>query len=309
MNALQKIGKSKLVQSLTNWTKRVSLPGFQGRSLYQVGSFFFRSLYDEDLMLRTSSLSFSFFLALFPAIIFFFTLIAYIPVPDFQKELLEQIVFLMPMNAYDFLITTIDEIINDQNLSLLSFGFILALIFSSNAFTTMMSAFNKYVPDVKKRRWYTERLISIGLTFLMTLALITTIILIIYVQLTLDWVAKKELLNKDLISFSLQAAQYLGMFILVYFIFSSLYFFGSSRISNWRFFSPGSSLASFLSVMATAGFTYYVNSFNSYNKIYGSIGTILVLMMLIYFNSLVLLIGFELNSSIDRAEDLHSESS
>lgn len=309
MNTLQKIGKTKLVKGLTSWTKRVSLPGFQGRSLYQVGLFFFRSLYDEDLMLRTSSLAFSFFLALFPAIIFFFTLIAYIPVPDFQQELLEQIVLLMPQNAYGFLISTIDEIINDQNLSLLSFGFILALIFSSNAFTSMMSAFNKYVPDAQKRRWYTERVISIGLTFLVTVALISTIVLITYVQLSLDWVARKEILNKELISFFLQAAQYIGLFILVYFNFSSMYFFGSSRISNWHFFSPGSSLASFLSVLATAGFTSYVNSFNSYNKIYGSIGTILVLMMLIYFNSLVLLVGFELNSSIDRAENLENADS
>jgi len=302
MISREKIINSRLIKGLTSWTKKVSLPGFHGRSLYHVGVFFFRSLYDEDLMLRTSSLAFSFFLALFPAIIFFFTLIAYIPIEQFQEGLMDQIVLLMPENAYNFLIATIDDIINNQNLSLLSFGFVLALIFATNAFTSMMTAFNKYVPELHKRPWYSDRLRSIGLTFLVTLALIATIIIISYVQISINWVAEKEIVNKRLISFSLQAVQYVCLFVLVYFIFSALFYFGSSKISKWRFFSAGSSLAAFLSVLATAGFTFYVNSFNSYNKIYGSIGTILVLMMLIYFNCLVMLIGFELNSSIDRAE-------
>lgn len=302
MISKESILNSALVKGLTSWTKRVSLPGFHGRSLYHVGVFFFRSLYDEDLMLRTSSLAFSFFLALFPAIIFFFTLIAYIPIDNFQQGLMAQITVLMPQNAYDFLINTIDDIINNQNLSLLSFGFVFALIFSTNAFTSLMSAFNKYVPEPHKRPWYSDRIRSIGLTLLVTLALIATIIIISYVQISINWIAEKEIVNKRLISFSLQAVQYLSLFILVYFIYSALFYFGSSKISKWHFFSAGSLLASFLSVLATAGFTFYVNSFNSYNKIYGSIGTILVLMMLIYFNCLVLLIGFELNSSIDRAE-------
>lgn len=265
-------------------------------------------MYDEDLLLRTSSLAFSFFLALFPAIIFFFTLIAYIPIENFQDELLRQIVLLLPQNAYDFLIVTIEDIIQNQNLSLLSFGFVFALYFSSNAFSSMMSAFNKYVPERQKRPWYVDRLRSIALTFLVTLGLITTVVLIIYVQITLAWLADEVVINKRLIEVSLNIAQYILLFVLVYFLFASLYYFGSSRIAKWSFFSPGATLATCLSVIATIAFTFYVNNFNSYNKIYGSIGTILVLMMMIYFNSLVLLIGFELNSSIDLADGQSPES-
>jgi membrane protein len=303
----EKIAQTRVIRVAVKWLKRVSLPGFHGRSLYHVGHFFVRSLYDEDLMLRASSLAFSFFLALFPAIIFFFTLIAYIPIDNFQNYLLEQIMLIMPQNAYILLISTIEDIITKQNLSLLSFGFVLALIFSSNAFTSMMSAFNKYVPERKKRPWYSDRVRSIGLTFLVTLALISTIVIIAYVNITVGWVANKDVLNNRLIELSLVFAQYIFLFLLIYFIFSALYYFGSSKISEWHFFSAGSSLATFLSVTATVGFTFYVNNFNSYNKLYGSIGTILVLMMLIYFNCLVLLVGFELNSSIDRAEEFSIE--
>lgn len=284
--------------------KRISIPGFHGRSVYDVMSFFFRSLIDEDILLRASSLAFNFFVAMFPAIIFFFTLIAYIPIDNLHDEILLQIKNILPTNAYSTLLSTINDILNKQHTGLLSFGFVMALIFASNGFTSLMTAFNKYVPNPDKRPWYVDRLRSFFLIFLVTILILTSILLIIYFDYTVRWLEQKQWVNEGILVFGLNAVEYFSLFFLFYMIFSSLYYFASSRVSKWRFFSAGSSLATVLSLVATAGFSYYINQFNSYNKLYGSIGTIIVLMMLIYFNCIVLLIGFELNSSIDRADEI-----
>jgi membrane protein len=180
----------------------------------------------------------------------------------------------------------------------------MALIFASNGFTSLMTAFNKYVPVPLKRPWYTDRLRSFFLIFLVTVLILTSILLIIYFDYTVMWLKQKDWVNERVLVFGLNAIEYLSLFLLFYMIFSSLYYFASARVAKWKFFSAGSSLATVLSLLATAGFSYYINQFNSYNKLYGSIGTIIVLMMLIYFNCIVLLIGFELNSSIDRAEEI-----
>ncbi len=290
------------LQPAKRWLKKHSFPGFKGRSLYDVGKFFIDSLFDADLMLRASSLAFNFFLALFPSIIFLFTVIAYIPIIDFQSDLLIQIKRLLPTNAYEVLLGTIDDILNNQNLSLLSFGFILALYFSSNAFNSMMTAFDKYALSHQKRSWYIARLRSIGLTLLVALIVLASVAIITVVTISISWMKKQQYVDEQFNVLLLEILQYASIFALIYFVYSSLYYFGSTKVAEWKFFSVGSTLATILSVIASAGFTFYVNSFNSYNKLYGSIGTILVLMVLIYFNCIMLLVGFELNSSIDRAE-------
>lgn len=289
---------------LVIWLKHVTIPGFRGRSLYDVGRFFLNSLFDEDLMLRASSLAFNFFLALFPAIIFIFTLIAYIPIAHFQDDMLFHIQRLLPTDAYGVLLETIEDILHKQNLSLLSFGFIMALYFSSNAFSSMLTAFNKYVERGDKRSWYLARWRSIWLTILIVLIVLSIVLTITYVNISVHWLADKELLGTRFNYWFLYVFQYISMFLLVYLVFASLYYFGSSRQAEWSFFSPGSTLATILAIFTSAIFTFYVNNFNSYNKLYGSIGTIIVLMLMIYFNSIALLVGFELNSSIDRAKEL-----
>ena len=287
---------------VARWLKSHSFPGFKGRSLYDVGKFFFDSLFDADLMLRASSLAFNFFLALFPAIIFLFTLIAYIPIDNFQQDLLLNIKRLLPANAYEVLLVTIEDIITKQNLSLLSFGFLFALYFSSNAFNSMMTAFDKYAKDHEKRLWYFARLRSIGLTILVALMVLVSVALITYFTLSLSWLKQNDIVTDQMTYWLLQGLQYLSLLALIYFVYSALYYFGSSRVASWHFFSVGSTLATILSLIASVGFSFYVNNFDSYNKLYGSIGTIIVLMLFIYFNCIMLLVGFELNSSIDRAE-------
>ena len=171
-------------------------------------------------MLRASSLAFNFFLALFPSIIFLFTVIAYIPIIDFQSDLLIQIKRLLPTNAYEVLLGTIDDILNNQNLSLLSFGFILALYFSSNAFNSMMTAFDKYALSHQKRSWYIARLRSIGLTLLVALIVLASVAIITVVTISISWLKKQQYVDEQINVLLLEILQYASIFVLIYFVYS-----------------------------------------------------------------------------------------
>lgn len=279
----------------------VSLPGFKGKSIYQVGKFFMNGLFEEDLNLRASSLAFNFFIALFPLIIFLFTLIPYVPVDNLDILITEFIQKFLPANAFEFVNETILDIVTNQNAGLLSFGFIAALYFSSNGFASMLAAFDAGVESKMQRNWFDIRAKSVILLFLVISILISTILLSITFNYGFRFVDDQVSFNDTLTKFFLNIIEYILTVSLVYFIYSSLYFFGSNKGTQWRFFSAGSTVATILSIVSTWGFTIYVENFNSYNKLYGSVGTLLVLMILIYVNCFVVLIGFELNRSIDKA--------
>lgn len=289
---------AKLDKRLEN----ISLPGFKGKSIYQVSKFFFKGLlFEEDLSLRASSLAFNFFIAIFPLIIFLFTLIPYIPITNFQEQVTDIIEVFLPDNAFAFLNETINDIITIQNPGLLSFGFVAALYFSTNGLATMIAAFDVGVERRFQRNWFDIRLKSIGLLFLVVTILITTILVSLTFRYSFEYLNDSTSINDQFLSFLVNLVENLLIVLLIYFVFSSIYFFGSERTATWKFFSPGSTVATVLSLITTYGFSEYVENFNSYNKLYGSIGTLLVLMILIYFNSFVILIGYELNRSIDKA--------
>lgn len=297
-----KIKLEALVDTFIEWLKTATIPGFRDQSLFYVGRYFIRSMFDDDLILRASSLAFNFFLALFPAIIFFFTLIAYIPIENLHDEILSYLEYILPHNTYATVSSTISDILKRQRGDLLSFGFFAAIFFGSNGFVSMINAFQKYAANEHRRPWYLQRLRSIFLTLLTALILVLSILVVTYLSITFNWLNSKNIIRGAGYEFGIQAFEYISIFVLFYFIISSLYYFGSYRGSGWNFFSPGGTFASILSLLTTFTFAYYVNHFNSYNKLYGSIGTLIALMVLIYFNCIVVLIGFELNSSIDRAE-------
>lgn len=292
----------ELDRALSFKFRNVSFPGFRKKSIYEVLKFFFRSFFEEDQSLRASALAFNFFLALFPTIIFLFTLIAYIPVADFHDQILTIVERFLPPSAFELLLETIQDILKNQNAGLLSFGFIAALYFASNGFANMISAFDLDVDRKYQRNWFNIRLKAFGLTFLVTSILLTVIVVSISINYSIVYVEKIRWIQHEWISAGLKFMEYGLTFLLVYLIFSSCYYFGSSKVAKWKFFSPGSTLATILSLITTYGFTLYVENFNSYNKLYGSIGTILVIMVLIFFNCFVVLIGFELNKSIDKVE-------
>lgn len=278
--------------------------GLKGHSLYEIGRYFLRSLFMENLSVRASSLSFNFFLALFPALIFLLTLIAYLPYDGLKIQLMDQLSLILPDRSFKEIAETISEILTKQNSSLLSFGFFFTIYFASNAFHLLISSFNKRLvaSTLIKQNWIIIRGKAVFLTVLQTALIIVFLSLITWAYQIEHYMADNHWPLVTVYNFFVELLKYVLMMGLFLLAISSLYYFAPSKTNKWKFFTVGSFLASALSIIATFGFTIYVNNFDSYNKIYGSIGAILALMVLIYINVFLVIIGFELNTSIDKAE-------
>ncbi|MDP2334998.1 MAG: YihY/virulence factor BrkB family protein [Bacteroidota bacterium] len=281
--------------------KKVTFPGFDGMALYDVMVFFWRSIIDGALSTRASAIAFSFFVALFPAIIFLFTLIPYIPIDNFQNELFLLIKDMVPENAFMAIEETVKDILTRQRGDLLSLGFFMALIFSTSGFASMMSAFDASLHSFERRTWIGQRLIALLLLVILSVLVTVAIALITSGQFAINYLATNGYLKDHFTFYMLSIGKWVVILFLLFMAISSLFYLAPAKKTKWRFISPGGTLSTVLTVATFIGFSYYINRFGQYNKLYGSIGTLLVIMLLMYLLSLILLVGFELNASINEA--------
>lgn len=290
--------KFKPAHKMIKASRKIILPGFEGLSLYVVSKFFFLGLKNGLLNMRASSLSFSFFLAIFPTIIFAFTLIPYIPIANFSDYLFNLIQTALPKAAFEATEETIVDIINNQRGGLLSIGFISALYFSTNGFNAMINAFNETFHELETRHFLMQRLVSLVMVIVTSLMISIAIALIIFSEIGLQ-----KLIHKDVaLYYMILFGKWIILSGLCFCLISFIYYVGPKRKKDWDFFSAGSTFATVMIIIASLAFGYYVNNFGNYNKLYGSIGTLLVIMLWIYINSLILLLGYDLNASIHFAK-------
>ncbi|MCO5934607.1 YihY/virulence factor BrkB family protein [Mucilaginibacter sp. RB4R14] len=289
----------RFYQYLTDWAKTVYIPGFRPLPLYTVVVFFFFEIQKTSLANRAAALAYNFMLALFPAIIFLFTLIAYIPVHGFQKNLLSLFALIMPVNVYKAFYDTIVDIVARQNGKLLSVGFITALYFATNGVSNLMQAFNKSSLILETRSWLKRRFIALLLTVIISIALLIAIIIMIAGQSVIHFIQHELNSEAAFWTWLLALTRWLIILVIFFTTICILYRYGPSNKRKWKFINPGSILATSLAILTSIGFTYYTNNFSSYNAVYGAIGTLIVVMIYLYLNSMILLIGFELNASVD----------
>ncbi len=289
------------------------MPGFKGVPIYDVVIFFIHELTRYDLFTRANSAAFSFFLSLFPSIMALFTLtpylksyiLSYLPDGDNFDMILEtEINRIMPGVAGDRLFSFIGDITNNPRVGLLSVGFLMAIFFASNGMLALMRGFEKsYQTTFVNRNFLQKRMVAIGLTFWIGLMLIGSIILIILGSSIIRWASEFQLINQ-------MSATLLGVFrwfatlTLFYMSISFIYRFGPATKKKFALWTPGTALATILCLLVSVLFSWFVNNFNTYNELYGSIGTIISMMLWIQLNALFLFIGFELNASIAVNRDL-----
>jgi membrane protein len=232
-----------------------------------------------------------------PTVIFLFTLLPYLPIPkDFINQMFRFIKDVVPGEKNnEGLIKFLQDMLNNEHTALLSTGFILAMFFSSNAVKGMMRSFNKNYIGFRKRNAFHERFVAIRLTFILLILFFASIATLIMQGNVLRWLGVKD----RFVIYIIHNFRWVVIVLLFLFSISFIYRYAPAVHKRWRLINPGSILATVLMIIFTAGFSYWVNNFSHYNELYGSISTILILMLLIYFNSLVLLIGFELNVSIN----------
>ncbi len=286
-------------RSFVAWSKTYFLPGFYPLPLYDVGAFFANEWQERTLMNRASSLAFNFMLAFFPATIFLFTLIPFVPIRHFQQQLLNLISTVLPHNAYLAFQTTIEYIVNIHNLKLLSLGFVTALYFATSGITNLMRAFNKSSLIVEKRTWMKRRAIAIVLTLVISFSLLIAIAIMIGGETIIHYLKSHIDSKGHFWMYIIMFSRWIIMIAIFFVSISLLYRYGPANKEKWKFFSTGAIMATTLAVLTSMAFSYYINNFASYNKVYGSLGTLIILMLWLYLNCLILLIGFELNASID----------
>ncbi len=291
---------SKWMLRLTRSAKKLVLPGFERVPFYDVVIFFFRGIQNGALTTRASAIAFHFFLALLPAIIYFFTIIPLIPIDNFQEGLLNFVEDILPGNVYELIQNTIQDMLIKRR-ALSYFGLFIALLFSTNGINAMIVAFNNTYHTIETRTWYERRLIAVLLVIILFFLITLSVSLIAFSRFTVNTLVEMELMRKGLTFYILLTGKWIIVILSIFTAISFLYLLGPSRKMKWKFRTPGSTLASLLVILTSLVFSFIINHFGQFNKFFGTIGTIMVILIWLYLNSLVLLIGFELNASIKNA--------
>ncbi|MCO6486487.1 MAG: YihY/virulence factor BrkB family protein [Saprospiraceae bacterium] len=284
---------------LTAWLKTHSFPGLFGVPIWDVGAFLVKELKKDDPFMRANAVAFSFFLSLFPAIMTLFTLLPYLPIyENFNLTLHEAIRGVMPGTAGDWLYEFLDDIATRERRGLLSFSTLLFLYFSTSGTATLMYSFEKQYPEIFKNRGVLMiRWIALWLTLLLATLVIFSIGLIIAGSALIHLLADRFHWDQGT-TFSLDLLRWILVIMLFYASIALLYRYGAPTHRKFRFFSTGTTVATVLAIASSVLFSLYINSFGTYNKLYGSIGTVIALMLWLQINAFSIISGYELNTAI-----------
>ena len=301
---LNLIFKNKLYLQLVAFLQKIKI-GKEKIGLYDAIVIFLSKMSNDEILDRANGVAFSFTMAIFPAIIFLFTLTPYIQnfIPDLTNdEIIGFLENILPANLYSTAETTIHDIISKQRGGLLSFGFIMTLILSTNGMASLMGAFNACYKTIETRGFFSVRLTAPGLIFILSISFISSIALLIVGQQLLTDSEIRSVVNDTISVDILFILRFIFLYIIFQFAISSIYYFAPAIHEKWHFLSVGSVFSTLAIILASFGFSYYVNNFGNYNKLYGSIGVLLVFMLWLFIISLILLVGFEMNAAIDKAK-------
>ena len=285
------------------WTKRHTVPGFGRLSIFEVGSFFVKGMSNGTLGIRAASIAFNFFLAVFPGLLFLSTLIPYIPIPNFQTELMDLLEQLIPSDTFETIEETLADIVMYPRSGLLSIGCITTIIIVSNGVTAVIRAFNSSINVHETRSFVNLRVSSLIMVWLITVLLATAIALLIFGRTILAYLIAKRILFGTFSTVMFYVVQWLIILSLCIVSVSVIYYFAPAKRTHMGFISTGSVMATLLLLATSAGFGYYLANFSNYNALYGSIGTLIAILVWLNINSNILLLGFELNLSIQAAHE------
>jgi membrane protein len=292
-----KLKKIPIVNVLVQFGKKIKIPGLEGMSLYDVIEMYIIGIVEGALTTRAGGIAFSFFMAVFPFLLFILTLIPYIPIDGFQDGLFSFIKDILPPQTFEAVNLVIGDIINNQYGGLLSFGFLLSIFLMTNGINAIFGGFeySYHITDV--RNVFKSYFVSLAVSLLTSLFLIITIILVILYQVALTKIDESGWLNTSDLNLFYYGRGFIFL-VMIFTIVSLLFRYGTKQGKETRFFSAGAILTTILSLCTFYLFSIYVLKFAQYNQLYGSIGTLLILMLFVWLNAIILLLGFELNASL-----------
>lgn len=290
-----------VIRDLIRFSKQIKLPGMGGFSLYNLLDVYGTGILNGTFSFRASSIAYSFFLALFPFLLFLLNLIPYIPIDGFQTRFLIFMEALLPAQTTEFFYPIIADIAVNPRAGLISFVFFLSIFLSANGVNTIFSAFEHSFHVTINRSFFRQYLVAIIVSIFLALLLLTSVGVILYGEYIIHDLQSRAYIDNDV--FWISFFQFIVFVIMIYGVIATLYYFGTKEGKESRFFSVGAITTTVLFIVTTYLFGVYINNFSNYNELYGSIGALLILMFYIWINANLLLLGFELNVSIRRLKD------
>ncbi len=296
----EKLEKIPVINILVRFFKQVKLPGFEGLSFYDLLELYIYGIIKGALTTRASAISFSFFTAIFPFLLFVIIVIPYIPIKNFKVDFEQFLDSFLPPQTSDFFFDYIfQDISQNTSAGLISTVFILSVFLMANGVNSVFSGFEGSYHKQLYRNIVRQYLFALGIALILAMILIITVTLFGYIQIYLTQSVEEAAKGENQVdSVLLDVAKYLLFVIMIYFGTATLYYFGTKEGKHSRFFSVGALLTTILIMLISYLFGIYIQNFGRYNELYGSVGALLILLLYLWLNSNILLLGYELNASL-----------
>jgi membrane protein len=292
----ERIGRIPLLRNFASYLKSIKLRWLEGLSLYDLLELYIIGVAEGALSNRAGSIAFSFFMALFPFALFIFNLIPYIPIEGFQEDFLKFVSEGVPPNTYYAIENIVNDILHNSNSGLLSTGFILSIFLMANGLNAILGGFENSRHVLVKRGFFRQYFIAVGMSVFLSILLLVTVGVVVIFEVFIHKLNANQVLNEQIPLIIMGRYGFLILIILV--TTSVLFKFGTKHDKTRAFISVGSVFTTVLTIIISYFFGIWVIQFSQYNQLYGSIGTLLIVMFYIWINCMILLLGFELNAAI-----------
>jgi membrane protein len=286
------------VRNLMHIMKKIKLPGLGGFSLYDLLELFLKGIINGGLTYHASAVAFSFFMSLFPFALFILNLIPFIPIEGFQDDFLQFVKEGVPPNTYDAIANIINDILNNSHTGLVSSGFFLSIFLMANGINGILGGFESSKHVEEKRGFLNQYLVALGISLSLSIILLLTVAIIVVFEVIIQSTAIQDVLSDRIPLIIL--GRYLFVILMVLITTSILLRYGTKQSHKPPFISIGSIFTTVLIIISSYFFGIWVLRFSKYNELYGSIGTLLIMMFYIWINCMILLLGFELNATIHK---------
>jgi membrane protein len=299
MNEIEEqLDKIPVIRHLVLFAKRIKLPWLQGLSLYELLELYTIGIVKGAFSYRAGAIAFSFFMALFPFALFILNLIPFIPIEGFQDDFLKFVEDGVPPNTFEAIRSIVDDILNNSYKGLISWGFILSIFLMSNGMNAILGGFETSYHITINRGFFRQYFISIAMSLILSMVLIITVTAVIVSEVFIVKIQLNEYLDSNISLIEITRYSFVSIMVLI--TTSLLFKFGTRETYGVPFISIGSVFTTLLILLSSYLFGIYVLTFAKYNELYGSIGTLLILMFYIWINCMILLLGFELNATISK---------
>ena len=294
-----RLKKIPVVKQLVLLLQKIQLPWLHGLSLYDLIEIYFIGVFEGAISYRAAAIAWSFFMALFPFMLFILNLIPYIPIEGFQEDFLGFVQQSVPPTTYDAIAVIIDDILHNSNSGLISAGFFMAILLMTNGVNAILGGFESshHIDILSKRKFFRQYFVSLGLSILLSMVLIVTVAAIVVFEVFIQKTKIQDVLSDNIPL--IEMGRYIFLILMILITTSLLFKFGIKRDAKRSFISIGSVFTTILIIISSYFFGIWVVKFSKYNELYGSIGTLLVVMFYLWINCIVLLLGFDLNASIN----------